>query len=321
MKLATLLLLALCTLSGFPALGQQYPSRAIRIVVGFSPGGGTDVSARVIGKKLTESLGQPVVIENRAGASGNTAAGLVAKSPPDGYTLLFSSSAIAFPSLFTNIPFDVNKDLAFISLVAMGPSVLVVHPSLPVKDVKQLVALARLRPKQVLYGSSGFGTVTHLAMEVLMSGTGVELTHVPYKGGSTSVIGLMSGEVHTLFSSVPTVLSQIQSGRVRALGMSTLKRSTVLPDVPTIAESALPDYNTGSWYGLLGPAGIPKNVLDLLSAEVGKILRNNEIRDDFVRGGFEPEGTTPEAFAAFVRSEITKYEQVIRKANLKPLAD
>jgi tripartite-type tricarboxylate transporter receptor subunit TctC len=321
MKLTTLLLLALLTLAGLPALGQQYPNRTIRIVVGFSPGGGTDVSARVIGRKLNESLGQPVVIENRPGASGNTAAGLVAKSAPDGHTLLFASSAIAFPSLFTNLPFDVNKDLAFISLVAMGPSVLIAHPSLPVKDVKQLVALARSRPKQVLYGSPGFGTVTHLAMEVVMSRTGVELTHVPYKGASTSVIGLMSGEVSVLFASVPTVLSQIQSGRLRALGMSTLKRSSVLPDVPTIAESALPGYNTGSWYGLVGPAGIPKNVLDLLSGEVGKILRNREMREDFARAGFEPEGTTPEAFAGFVRSEIEKYEQVIRKANLKPLAD
>ena len=321
MKLATLSLLALSLAVAVPAAGQQYPNRAIRVVVGFSPGGGTDVSARIIGRKLNESLGQPVVIENRPGASGNTAAGLVAKSAPDGYTLLFASSAIAFPSLFTNIPFDVNKDLAFISLVAMGPSVLIAHPSLPVKDVKQLVALARARPKQVLYGSPGFGTVTHLAMEVVMSRTGADLTHVPYKGASTAAIGLMSGEVHVLFASVPTVLTQIQSGRLRALGVSTLKRSSVLPDVPTIAESALPDYNTGSWYGLVGPAGIPKNVLDLLSAEVGKILRNREIREDFARARFEPEGTTPEAFSAFVRSEIAKYEQVIRKANLKPLAD
>src|SRR5262245_51475702 len=227
MKPATLLLLAL-TLAVTPALSQQYPNRTIRIVVGFSPGGGTDVSARVVGRKLNESLGQPVVIENRPGASGNTAAGLVVKSVPDGHTLLFASSAIAFPSLFTNLPFDVNRDLAFISLVSMGPSVLVAHPSLPVKDVKQLVALARSRPKQVLYGSPGFGTVTHLAMEVIMSRTGAELTHVPYKGASTSVIGLMSGEVSVLFASVPTVLSQIQSGRLRALGMSTLKRSSVL---------------------------------------------------------------------------------------------
>jgi tripartite-type tricarboxylate transporter receptor subunit TctC len=307
--------------STLPATAQPYPSRAIRVVVGYSPGGGVDVSARAIGKKLSESLGQPVVVENRPGASGNAAAAMVAKSAPDGYTLFMASSIIAFPSLFPNLAFDVNKDLLPISLVAMGPSVLVVHPSLPVNDVKQLVALAKARPKQVLYGSAGFGTVTHIAMELLMSSAKVELTHVPYKGGVPSIVGLLSGEIHVLFSSVPGVLTQINARRVRAIGMSTLRRSSVLPTVPTLHETLLPGYNTASWYGLLAPAGVSKNILDLLSAEIGKIMKNHEIRDGFVRGGFEPEGTTPDAFAAFIKSEIVKYDDIIRKAHIKPQAD
>lgn len=274
MKCSLLILLVSNVLLCLPAGAQQYPNRAIRIVVGYSPGGGVDVSARAIGKKLSETLGQPIVVENRPGASGNAAAALVAKSPPDGYTLFMASSIIAFPSLFPNIPFDINKDLAPISLVAMGPSVLVSHPSLPAQDVKQLVALAKAKPQQVLFGSAGFGTVTHLAMELLMSSTKVSLTHVPYKGGVPSVIGLLSGEVHVLFSSVPGVLTQINARKVRAIGMSTLKRSSALPAVPTIHEALLPGYNTASWYGLLAPSGVSKSILELLSAEIGKNHEN-----------------------------------------------
>jgi tripartite-type tricarboxylate transporter receptor subunit TctC len=321
MKPIHLCFMTLPTLLCLPAFAQQYPNRAIRIVVGYSPGGGVDVSARAVGKKLSESLGQPIVVENRPGASGNAAAAMVAKSPPDGYTLFMASSIIAFPGLFPNIPFDIHKDLAPISLVAMGPSVLVAHPSLPVHDVKQLVALAKAKPAQVLFGSAGFGTVTHLAMELLMSSGKVTLTHVPYKGGVPSIVGLLSGEVHVLFSSVPGVLAQINGHKVRAIGMSTLKRSSALPNVPTIHEALFPGYNTASWYGLLAPAGTPKSISDLLSTEIGKIMKNNEIRDGFVRGGFEPEGTTPEAFAAFIKSEIVKYDEIIRKANIKPQSD
>jgi tripartite-type tricarboxylate transporter receptor subunit TctC len=300
------------------AHAQQYPNRPIRIIVGFGAGGGVDVSARVVGKKLSESFNQAVVVDNRPGASGNAAGGLVAKSPPDGYTLYMASSAIAFPSLFPNVPFDVNKDFAPVSLVAMGPSVLVAHPGLPVRDIKSFLALARSRPKQVLYGSAGFGTVTQLSMELLALSAAVELTHVPYKGGGPSIIGLLSGEVHVVFSSVPGVLTQIRASKVRALGVSTQKRSTVLPEVPTLDETVLPGYNSGSWYGLLAPAKTPRAVIDLLSSEIGKVMQLPDIREGFVRSGFEPEGTTPDAFATFIRAEIAKYDAVIRKANIKP---
>jgi len=308
---------ALSLLISMPVLAQQYPNRPIRIIVGFGAGGGVDVSARTVGAKLSEALGQPVIVENRTGASGNLAGGIVARSAPDGYTLYMASSAIAFPALFPKIPFDVLKDLTPISLVAMGPSVLVAHPSLPARNVKELVALAKAKPKQVLYGSAGFGTVTHLATELLTSSTGVEMTHIPYKGGGPSIIGLLGGEVHVLFSSIPGVLGQIKSKRVRPIAVSTLKRSTALPDVPTVDESALPGYNTGSWYGLLGPAGMPKNVIDLLSGQIAQIMQANEVRTSFIRSGFEPEGTSPDAFAALIRSEIAKYDGIIRKANIK----
>jgi len=300
------------------AQAQQYPNHPIRIIVGFGAGGGVDVSARVVGKKLSESFNQAVMVDNRPGASGNAAGGLVAKSPPDGYTLYMASSAIAFPSLFPNAPFDVNKDFAPVSLVAMGPSVLVAHPGLPVRDIKSFLALARSRPKQVLYGSAGFGTVTQLSMELLALSAAVELTHVPYKGGGPSIIGLLSGEVHVVFSSVPGVLTQIRASKVRALGVSTQKRSTVLPEVPTLDETVLPGYNSGSWYGLLAPAKTPRAVIDLLSSEIGKVMQLPDIREGFVRSGFEPEGTTPDAFATFIRAEIAKYDAVIRKANIKP---
>jgi tripartite-type tricarboxylate transporter receptor subunit TctC len=303
------------------AHAQPYPNRPIRVIVGFGAGGGVDVSARVVGKKLSESFNQAVVVDNRPGASGNAAGGLVAKSPADGYTLYMASSAIAFPSLFPNAPFDVNRDFAPVSLVAMGPSLLVAHPALPVRDIKSFLALAKSRPKQVLYGSAGFGTVTQLAMELLALNAGVELTHVPYKGGGPSIIGLLSGEVHVVFSSVPGVLTQVRANKVRALGMSTIKRSTVLPDVPTLNETVLPGYNTGSWYGLLAPARTPRAVIDLLGGEIGKVMQLPDIRESFVRSGFEPEGTLPDTFAAFIRAEIAKYEVVIRKANIRPETD
>jgi tripartite-type tricarboxylate transporter receptor subunit TctC len=303
------------------AAAQSYPVKTIRIVVGYAPGGGVDVSARTIARRLTETFGQAVVVENRTGASGNTAAGMVAKSAPDGYTLYMASSTIALPGLFLNLPYDVRKDLSPISLVALGPSVLVVHPSVPVRDVKELVQFGRGRPGQLMYGSAGYGTVTHLAMELLQTVSGVKMVHIPYRGGAPSVIGLLSGEAHLLFAAIPGVLSQVNAGRVRALAVSTLKRSSALPAVPTIHEAAVPGYDTSSWYGLLGPANTPKHVSDLLSTEIAKIMQSPDIRDGFIRTGFEPEGTTPEAFAAFIRSEIAKYQAVIEKANIKPEAD
>jgi tripartite-type tricarboxylate transporter receptor subunit TctC len=318
-RAAVLSLIALSSAAAlsFPAAAQSYPVRAIRIVVGFQAGGGVDLASRAIGKQLNEALGQSVIVDNRPGASGNIAGEIVAKAPPDGYTLLMSNSTIAIPTLFAKIPFDVNKDLAPVSLVAIAPSVLVAHPSVPIRNVKQLIALARAKPRQIIYGSGGLGNITHLEMELLTLSTGIDMLHVPYKGGAPSIVGLLSGEVHILFTAIPSVLSQITSGKVRALGVSTAKRSSALPGVPTIAEAGVPGYDAASWYGLFAPAGVPAAALTTLSREIVKIMRVAEVRDRFAADGFDPVGSTPEEFSQFIRDEIPKWAKLVKSANIR----
>lgn len=296
---------------------QAYPTRPIRIVVGFGAGGGVDIASRTIGKQLTEALGQSIVVDNRPGASGNIAADIVSKAQSDGYTLLMSNLTIAMPSLFTTLPFDVNRDLVPVSLVAIGPSVLVVHPSLPVNSIKELIAAAKAKPKQLIYGSGGPGNITHMEMVLFTNMAGIDMIHVPYKGGAPSVVGLLSGEVQVLFTSIPSVLSQIQARRVKPLAVSTAKRSSALPEVPTISEAGLPGYDAASWYGLFAPAGIPKDVLAVLSKEIVKIMQVPEVRQRFSGDGFEPVGGTPDQFEKFVRTEITKWGKIIKTAGIK----
>jgi len=296
---------------------QTYPARPIRIVVGFGPGGGVDIASRAIGKQLTEALGQSIVVDNRPGASGNIGADIVSRAQSDGYTLLMSNLTIAMPSLFAKLPFDVNKDLAPVSLVAIGPSVLVVNPSLPINSVKELIAAAKAKPKQLIYGSGGRGNITHMEMVLFTNMAGIDMIHVPYKGGAPSVVGLLSGEVQMLFTSIPSALSQIQARRVKPLAVSTAKRSGALPDVPTVSEAGLPGYDAASWYGLFAPAGIPGDVLGVLSKEIVRIMQLPEVRQRFSSDGFEPVGGSPDQFAKFVRAEITKWEKIIETAGLK----
>ena len=296
---------------------QTYPARPIRVVVGFGAGGGVDIASRTIGKQLTEALGQSIVVDNRPGASGNIAADIVSKAQSDGYTLLMSNLTIAMPSLFAKLPFDVNRDLVPISLVAIGPSVLVVNPSLPVNNVKELIAAAKAKPKHLIYGSGGPGNITHMEMVLFTNMAGIDMIHVPYKGGAPSVVGLLSGEVQMLFTSIPSVLSQIHARRVKPIAVSTAKRSSALPEVPTISEAGLPGYDAASWYGLFAPAGIPKDVLRVLSTQIVRIMQVPEVRQRFSGDGFEPVGGTPDQFAKFVRAEITKWEKIIKTAGLK----
>jgi len=300
------------------ATAQTYPSRPVRIVVGFGAGGGTDIAARAIAQKLSETFGTSFVVDNRPGAAGNLAGEIVAKSNPDGYTVLMANSTIAIPSLSAKLPFDIRKDFMPLSLVALGPSVLVVHPSLPAKDVKGLVALAKSKPKELSFGSGGVGNVTHLAMELLMSSAGIQMVHIPYKGGAPSVVGLVSGEVQTLFTSIPTALPQIHAGKMRALGVSVAKRNVALPNVPTIAEAGVPGYYAASWYGLLLPAGVPKAVVNTLSKEIATSMEVPAIRDGMLRQGFEPVGNTPAEFKKFISEEIPRWEKVVRNAGIKP---
>jgi len=308
---------AVTLLSG-TAAAQPFPSRSVRIVVGFQAGGGTDIAARVIAQKLSDALGVSFIVDNRPGAAGNIGADIVAKSNADGYTILMANSTIAIPSLSAKLPFDVKKDFAPLSNIALGPSVLIVNPGLPVTDIKGLVALAKARPNTLIYGSGGVGNVTHLAMELVSSMAGIEMIHVPYKGAAPSVVGLVSGEVQLLFAAIPGVLAQISAGKVRALGVSISQRSAVLPNVPTIAEAGLPGYYAASWYGLLLPAGTPKSSIDILAKEIGAIMRIPEIREKMLAQGFEPVGDTPAQFGKFIGEEIPRWEKVVKKAGIKP---
>jgi tripartite-type tricarboxylate transporter receptor subunit TctC len=301
-----------------PACAQHYPSKPVRIIVGFGAGGGTDIAARAVAQKLTDAFGTSFVVDNRPGAAGNLAADIVAKAPPDGYTILMANSTISIPSLFKSLPFDVRKDFTPLSLIALGPSVLVVHPSLPVKSVKDLVALAKARPDELSFGSGGVGNITHLAMALLMSSTGIRMVHIPYKGGAPSVVGLVSGEVHTLFTAIPTALQQVQAGKMRAIGVSISKRSPALPDVPTIAEAGVPGYYAASWYGLLLPAGVPQPVVGALSKAVTAAMQVPAIRDGMTKQGFEPVGDTPAEYAKFIGEEIPRWEKVVHEAGIRP---
>ena len=300
------------------AAAQPYPSRPVRIVVGFQAGGGTDIAARVIAQKLADALDATFIVDNRPGAAGNIGADIVAKSNADGYTILMANSTIAIPSLSVKLPFNVKKDFAPVSNIALGPSVLLVNPSLPVTDLKGLVALAKAKPRTLIYGSGGLGNVTHLAMELLVSMTGIEMTHIPYKGAAPSVVGLLSGEVQLLFAGIPGVLAQISAGKVRALGVSISQRSPALPNVPTIAEAGLPGYYAASWYGLMVPAGTPNSTIDILAKQIGTIMRVPEVKEKMLAQGFEPVGDTPAQFGKFISEEILRWEQVVKRAGIKP---
>ena len=299
-------------------LAQPYPYKPIRMMVGFQAGGGVDVSARAVAQPLSQALGQSVVVENRPGAAGNIAAGYVAKATPDGYTLLMSNSTISSPTLFKSLPFDIKKDLDPVGLIAIGPSVLVVHPSVPARNVKELIALAKSQPKKLVYGSGGIGNVTHLEMEIMNSMVGAQMTHVPYKGTAPAIVALVSGEVQLIFSSVPSALVQIRAGKIRALGVSTRKRSGVLPDVPTIHEAGVPGYDAASWYAVFAPAGAPKNVVARLGKEIVTIMAVPDIRERFANDGFEPAGTGPAELGKFLRAELVKWAKAVEMAGIQP---
>jgi len=315
-NVATALVALLGVVSAVSA--QEFPTRPIRLVVGFQPGGGVDKSARFIGKYLSEALGQSIVVDNRPGAAGNIGANSVAKASSDGYTLLMANATLAMPGLFKNMPFNVAKDLEPVSLVAIGPSVLVAHPSMPIKSLKDMISLAKARPQQLLYGSGGVGNITHLEMELLNAVTKTQMVHVPYKGSAPSIVGLLTGEVHVLFSSIPAALGQVKAGKMRPIAVSTKKRSSAMPGVPTIDESGVPGYDAASWYFVLAPAGTPKNNIEFLSKEIVKIVNVPEIKATLVADGFEPAGYTPGESARFLQQELKKWANVIRTAGLKP---
>jgi tripartite-type tricarboxylate transporter receptor subunit TctC len=301
-----------------PASAQQYPARAIRLVVGFPAGGPTDIVARQMAPKMAEGLGQQVIVDNRGGAGGMLATEQVAKAAPDGYTIIMGTIggvAVAM-SLNPNRGYDTLRDLAPITQSVTVTSILVTHPSVPAKNVKELLALARAKPGSLNYGSSGNGTITHLAGELLKYMGRVSITHLPYKGGSPALIALVSGEVDLSYENSLIITPHIKSGKVKGLAVTSAKRSALLPELPTIAET-LPGYSASGWYGLLAPAATPRSIIARLHTEAVKALRAADIVERLSSQGAEPVGNTPEEFTALVRSEITKWANLVKVADMR----
>ncbi len=301
------------------AAADAYPAKPIRFVVAFPPGGGTDIIARVIAQKLSERLAQQVVVDNRPGAGGNIGTDIVAKSAPDGYTMLMGSAGplAVNASLFAKMPFDPIRDLAPVTLAASTPNVLVVHPSLLARTVKELIALARARPGEINFASSGHGTPAHLAGELFNSMAGVKLIHVPYKGAAPALADLLGGQVQLMFSTMPPALPHVKDGKLRALAVTSRKRSPAAPDLPTLDEAALPGFEAITWHGVVVPAGTPTTVIALLNREIVAILHLPEVVERLSGQGAEALGSTPEEFAAYIRSESVKWAKVVRESGAK----
>jgi tripartite-type tricarboxylate transporter receptor subunit TctC len=309
-------LLAVLLVAGAAATvqAQTYPSKPIRMIVPFPPGGTTDILARAIGAELTKAWGQPVVIENRPGAGGNIGSEAVARSPGDGYTLLMGTVGThgINPSLYKKMPYDAVKDFAPVTLVALVPNILVVHPSVPAKSVAELIALAKKQPGKLTYASSGNGTSIHLSGALFESLAGVQMVHVPYKGSAPAVTDLLGGQVNMMFDNMPSALPHVKAGKLRALGVTSAKRSPAVPDVPTIAEAGVKGYEASSWFGVLAPATTPKDIVAKLNAEIAKSLGTPEMKEKLSSQGAEPVGNTPEQFGAFIRAEIDKWAKVVK---------
>jgi tripartite-type tricarboxylate transporter receptor subunit TctC len=313
---AALTLAGICFASATGA--QPYPAKPIRVIVAFPPGGIADFAARSVSQKLSESLGVPVVTENRPGAGGVTGAEVVARAAPDGYTLLVTSiSHTINPSVRKNLPFDAERDFAPVTLLTDAPNFLVVHPSLPAKSVKELVALARARPGQITYASSGSGTSTHLSGELFKALARIDIVHVPYKGGGPAVIDLIGGHVLMMFSTLPSVLQQVRTGKLRGLAVTGGRRFPAAPEFPTMIEAGIPGFEVSGWSGMFAPAGTPKDAVGRLAGEIAMILRAPEVKERFFVQGAEPVGNTPEEFAAFVKSEIAKWKKVVEFSGMR----
>jgi tripartite-type tricarboxylate transporter receptor subunit TctC len=297
---------------------QTYPAKSVRLVSPYPPGSSADVIGRIYAPKLAESLGRQFIVDNRAGAAGNIAGELVAHATPDGYTLLLlNTPLVSSQSLYKDLSFDVGRDFQAIAMLGFAPHLLVVNASSPVKNVKELIALAKARPGKLTYASTGTGGSLHLTMEMFKMQTGINMLHVPYKGSSTTVPDLIGGQVDTMFGSVPSLLPHVRSGRIRALGISSAKRSAVTPDLPTIAESGLPGFESNTWIALAGPAGTPRNIVMVLNAAIAKSVQSPEFSSALANQSTEPVLMTPEQTGAFIRDEIVKWKKVVVAAGVQ----
>jgi tripartite-type tricarboxylate transporter receptor subunit TctC len=309
--------MALLSCSVPPALAQAYPTRPIRLIIPLPPGGGADYIGRVVGLKLSDQLGQPVIADNRGGASGAIAGEIAARAAPDGYTLFLAYAAShGINPAMSKLPYDALADFTAITHMAVSQNIVTAHPSFTASTIKELVATARARPGQITYASAGFGSATHLSAVLLAQMSGVTFNHVPHKGAGPALIDLLGGHVHFAFSSLPAALPHTRAGKLRALAVSGVKRSAIVPDIPTVAEGGLPGFDTNQWYALLGPARLPAAIVKRLNQETIKAMNVPDVRTRLDQQGFEIEGSTPEACSAFIRSELTKWAKVVAAAGL-----
>jgi tripartite-type tricarboxylate transporter receptor subunit TctC len=314
-------LLAAALVAALPPAVQaeNFPSRQVRFILPFPPGGPTDMLGRALAQKLAEQMGQPVIADNRPGAGGNLGLELGAKAPPDGHTMVLSSPLVSIsPSLYAKLNYDPERDLAPVSLVAYIQNVIIVHPSVPARTLPELIAMARRHPGKLNFGSGGIGTTSHLAPALLLSLAKIDMTHVPYKGTGVALSAMLGGEIDMLVMAVPAAAAQIQAGKVRPLAVLSDKRQSVLPQVPTAKEAGMANYEVPIWYGILTSAGTPRDLVGRLNAEIGKALASAELKERLTTAGIEPRPTSPEQFAAHIKSEKVRFAKVIQDAGIKP---
>jgi tripartite-type tricarboxylate transporter receptor subunit TctC len=310
------ILLALCAVSQSNA--QTYPVKPVRMIVPYTPSGSVDLLARIIAPKLSESMGQQVIVDNRPGAAGNIGTEAVVRAPPDGHTIVMTTIPLVLnPSLYAKLPFDAVRDLAPVSLLAATAYVLIVHPSLPVRSVKELIALAKKQPGKLNYPSGGNGTNSHIAVELFKNLTGTNIVHVPYKGGGPALVAVLSGEADVAILGIDVVISQIRAGRLRALAVTGTKRSPTLRDTPSIAEAGVPDYEFASWHGVLAPAGTPVSVINALNAGITNAMHAPELAERFAREGTDVIADSPAQFGSFIKTEISRWAKVVKAAGLR----
>ncbi len=301
------------------AFAQSYPSKPIRIIVAYTPAGTTDILARALGQKMSEAWSQPVIIDNRPGANGNIGTDVAAKATPDGHTLLMVTAGThgINPGLYRKLPWDAAKDFAPVSLVALVPNIFVVNNSVPVKSVKEFIVHLKANPNKLNYGSPGNGSTAHLSMEMLKTATGTTIQHIPYKGSAGVMADVIGGQIIATIDNLPVYLPQVKAGKLRALAVSSARRSPAMPDLPTIAESGLPGYNSSAWFGLVAPTGTPKPVIDKLAGETQRILQLPDMKERLLNLGAEPVGDRPQQFSAHIKSEIAKWAKVIHDAHVE----
>ncbi|MDP1671679.1 MAG: tripartite tricarboxylate transporter substrate binding protein [Burkholderiales bacterium] len=321
-KIKYLLFMCVCTSSlaiTAPSFAQSFPAKPIRLILPYPPGGGSDTIARPFARKMSENIGQQVIVDNRGGAGGNIGMEAAARSAPDGYTVVMGLTAqlAVNPGLYRKLPYDPVRDFEPITLLANGAYLLVAHPSLPVKSLRDVITIAKKRPGELFYASSGNGSGAHLASELLNTMAGISIVHVPYKGGGPALVDTISGQTQLLFATPIASAGHLQAGRLRAIAVSTTKRVNSMPDVPTAAESGLPGYDSGVWYGMLAPKGTPREIVARLNEEFRKVLADPGIRDFLTKSGVEPEGSSPEELGKYMRSEIDKWAKVIKTANIR----